>query len=531
MKLNLIFFIGVTLIFSTSCLDSVDNYSPNYQSDIKTKILKERDPNQPWVSSKYLLKTTRSFQEKGFEDFIGCSVTNVAYPIEDLRNLGYPVIDIKKLSMDNPNYFTKWKVNTGEAYSFTYDSEESYTSNSTITKKVNNGFNLDLGLFSIGNKKILTETFSTNIVENQNSVFGELDIVIRDSAFRMKYTSSIKMEILNDYLHEEFKKDLYNLHPTEFFQNYGGFVLGNFITGGKATALYAGIYKKAENTTTKLSDLSREISASYGFKSDQTNNSVSGNLNLGNVNNNTTSITNEFNSIKMSIKTAGGNSSFASFSIPKEIKDTNINLSEWLSSLNENKTLIEFGYNGLIPITDFIIEENLKETMMEYYKTGNIEIRELQEPYISIDVSIPDLSVCTILHTKYGDNIVLNIQYDTKEHPYYEQLLEEKERIGQMFGMKIISSPFEYDPRIKYLYFKPFEESHLYKYIYNNTIYIVSDYIDNNPESIYYNKRYAFSVQTSKTIQDYAMKDLIERLPSINLDFAEFIRKYTIYAL
>lgn len=101
-----------------------------------------------------------------------------------------------------------------------------------LQKKINNaGFTLNLGLFSLGAHKTMTEVFTTSKVEESKRIFGELNIQIRDASYYMQTSSNIIKKIKLDYLTEDFKEELYNLTPSEFFNNYGGFVLSSFITG------------------------------------------------------------------------------------------------------------------------------------------------------------------------------------------------------------------------------------------------------------------------------------------------------------
>lgn len=59
------------------------------------------------------------------------------------------------------------------------------------------------------------------------------------------------------YLNDIFKDEVYNTPTSEFYKNYGGFVLKKFITGGRATALYYGQVKESylfESTETIMNE-------------------------------------------------------------------------------------------------------------------------------------------------------------------------------------------------------------------------------------------------------------------------------------
>lgn len=56
---------------------------------------------------------------------------------------------------------------------------------------------------------------------------------------------------MENYLTTTFKDELYNTPMSEFYNNYGAFVLKKFITGGRATAFYVGLYKQEATTAVK----------------------------------------------------------------------------------------------------------------------------------------------------------------------------------------------------------------------------------------------------------------------------------------
>lgn len=554
MKNSIVLFASLLFLFS-SCNDSSDDLSTNSMFDKGIVVLKERDPNVPWSPSEYKSKAileTKAISPRhtsiSFRDYLGYSFKDNIYPFEDTRNLGNPVIDINKLSKDSPSRVSSWANNTGEASSFSYSSFNRYSANSRITKNVNGGFNLNLGLFSIGSKTSYSEVFTNSLVNNENTTFGELNIVVRDSCHRLQISSYIKEQIREKYLLQEFKDELYNTHPSEFFRNYGGFVLSNYVIGGKVTALYAGTYKKVETDETKEKNMNTEINASYGFSYKKDNaGKVSGDLGLGRGNSSSVSITNEFTSISMSIKTIGGNSSFASFSIPKEINNTDVDLSKWLTSLNDkdNQSLVEFGIDGLVPVTDLIVEENLKSQINKYYASGVTTIQRLTEPYITIDLvaySYPQIYVlATHLNTRFGNKIVLKSKFmgpmkpDTFEGILNKYLKDEAERVSNIFNIKVIStqnSMYAQNPQPQTYYdYDGFNESYLKKYIHDGTIYIISDYVIEMQSHPRYGKKYALSIHKDRFIDEYVMRSFVNRLPTISMDYEAFLRNYVIDAL
>ena len=67
--------------------------------------------------------------------------------------------------------------------------------------------------------------------------------------------------------------------------------------------------------------------------------------------------------METSVKTIGGSPFFSNFSIPTKVDNADINLSQWVSSLNDKNThkIIDIADEGLIPITEFMLEENMKK--------------------------------------------------------------------------------------------------------------------------------------------------------------------------
>lgn len=535
-----VFFIIFVIINLISCSDTSDNISDlDSLPEKEVVILKERDPNYPWIPSDYKSffssQQYQSINVPGMTNrqFLGYSLKDDIYPLEDTRNLGYRVIDTDKLYADIPSYFTVWKNNTGFAKYFSYANFDRYVVNSSITNNISSGFNLNLGLFSIGNKKSLTTVFTKSLTEDSNATFGELDIILRDSCFRMQYSSNIQSKIKEKYLSKVFEDELYNTHPSEFFSNYGGFVLTNFVVGGKATAQYVGIYNKTESNESKETNMKYEMNASYGFKYDDKDSSLSGDLSFGRNKDGSISVTNEFSSLMMSIKTIGGNSSFASFSIPQEVMNANINLSEWISSLNDKTThnIVEFGNDGLIPITDFIVEENLKSQINEYYKTGVTQIEKLQEPYISIKIDFWNgkfFVFGTYLHTRFGNTIGLKHKAVAIFEDYNSYIDNEIERVSKIFGVKIINDT-PYGGKATKIVVEAFDvdifnETDLGKFVYDGVVYIV------NKQDIK-GKKYAFSIHEDRYIDEYVMRNFVDRLPVVNIEYNNLITNYIIYAL
>ncbi len=490
-------------------------------------ILKERDSDYPWrpyKSKRSVLSKSINYRAAlTFNDYLGRSYKDTEYPFESAQNVRFPIIDIEKLARDYPSYIAIKHLGEGEANSFAYSDFSRYTVNSTITRKIDTGFSLNLGLFKIGSKRKMSEVFSSSKIEEDKRVFGELNVNIKDASYSLQMSSNIKKKIMLNYLSKEFMDELYNTMPNELFSNYGGFVLSGFVTGGRAVALYTGLYESEDLVTTKEENVNKDISASYGFK-DNPGDNISGNLGIGRGFSNGASSSGKISTMETSVKTIGGSPEFASFSIPQSIDNININLSGWMSSLNNKSThsIIEFADGGLIPIVDFIMEYNLRNSFLSLYETGISKIDELQEPYIVIGIHprqpMADFYIYFI--TRFGD--VLSLQVETIPMGLAaSRVKEEVARLSGIYGVKIIEQNGSYlYPEI---HFEGLDESKMTKYVdqISNTTFLL--YSDDN-------KKYAYSIHSDRILDDYVMRKFVNNLPIVNIDPMNLFN-YTIIAL
>lgn len=327
---------------------------------------------------------------------------------------------------------------------------------------------------------------------------------------------------------EDFKEELYNLTPSEFFNNYGGFVLSSFITGGRATALYTGIYRNNESTETKEKNMNTDISASYGFKfqKDKDGN-VSAEGGIGKDYSHATTSTNKIEAMETSVKTIGGSPFFSNFSIPTKVDNADINLSQWVSSLNDKSThkIIDIADEGLIPITEFMLEENMKKDFKYFIENGVPSITQIREPYIKLELvrQYGGQTIISCLVTRFGNEINIHmcpfIPSTGSINPTVE---EETKRLSQIYGLKII---FAQDanaptPRTSFI---DIDENSMQKFINNkdNVIYLL--YSSNN-------KKYAFSIHKDYLLDTYGLRDFVNSLPVTKISTEELFN-YTIVAL
>lgn len=331
-------------------------------------LIRERPADNPWKPYVYEGPSKSRSQRMitiSTKDCLGYSFKQDVAPIENMSNLGYKVIDIEKFAKAYPDKVRTWKILSQNASSFSFSNFDDFNSKSQMTKKVKTGDEVKLLFLSFGHKHTYTSLFGETLIANDKSVFGELDIIFRDSCYEMSYPTNLKNEIIKSFLAPSFVHDYHYMNPYDFIQSYGGVVASKFYTGGRATALYAGLHKETTESSVKERDMDKEISVSYSWSDKD---SANAGLTFGRGNNAEISTTSKFTSVKMSVNTLGGNSSSTAFAIPEEVGRTSINLSSWLTSLDNpnNHVISEFADAGLIPITDFILEPNIRYRLNEY---------------------------------------------------------------------------------------------------------------------------------------------------------------------
>lgn len=406
--------IYLTLFLCLVACTNNDELSDLELSKLDGVVLRERPADNVWKPFVYNENedlTRSSFvQPLSMKDYLGYSFRNDIIPFQDTRNLGYRVIDVPNFSKDYPNYFLSWQNRSHEAKVCTFNSFDDYVSKSETTKKVEHGFDLKLFCFNIGHKHEYTSIFGQNIIGDSKSVFGELNIIFRDSCYRMQYSSNIQKEIIKKYLDKTFIKELHSMHPYDVFKRYGGFVAADYSSGGCASAFYAGLYKKDTFESNRETNLSREINASYTWD----DNSTSGNLKIGRGGKSNLSITGTFSSVLVSVKTLGGNAS-GGCSMPQEVGNSSVDLSSWISSLSDKSTdvIADFNQNGLIPISEFILERNLRNSLNFYINNEPNNTPSIGAPYILVfeygSLNNPPAKIYAAwLMTRYGENLDLN---------------------------------------------------------------------------------------------------------------------------
>lgn len=255
-------------------------------------------------------------------------------------------------------------------------------------------------------------------------MYAELNVLCQEARYTLERSKDLDNIIQNRYLSDAFRSNLYNTPFQELFPStgrYGSLVVTQYILGGKANFLYQGMSKEETNETKLESEIRNKIDASCTITKGSFSITPSVGNNNGNSNSSSSSSTDFFESLRVVYETLGG--AFAmGFSAPMKFDNLKVDFSPWVNSLNDKSThvLIDIPGDGLVPITDFIQEENFKKRIEEgSYNTS------FSEPYIEIRLGLNGdywgwnyqsspqfpysrpLPLSLILHTRHGDEISL----------------------------------------------------------------------------------------------------------------------------
>lgn len=209
----------------------------------------------------------------------------------------------------------------------------------------------------------MTELFKSTSSFGKDCVYGELNIEIKGSQYELLSTIDKRKIYARECLSQTFLTDLYRGTIGNLINSYGPFVLRSYITGGKATAFYAGKSVTGSDSQSKEKGLSKDINASYSWKSGS--NSASGNLSFGKNNGSSSSSQYETQETEIYIQTFGGSPTLQTIVSPTKLDALSIDLTPWLNSLNNSNsyTMIDItsGFKeeecGLYPLSDFVLEK------------------------------------------------------------------------------------------------------------------------------------------------------------------------------
>lgn len=370
-------------------------------------------------------KDTKSISDSGSiigdsDILLGYSYTIGNSIMGDIENAKFPVLDLEKVKSKYPTSVTRKQLNSTANYSFAYNGMSRYETQSQVSKTVKTGFSLNLGLFKIGREKKMTELFKSSSSYGSNCVYGELNLEVKGGQYELLATTDKRKIYARECLSQTFLTDLYRGAIGNLINVYGPFVLRSYIAGGKATALYAGKSVDGSTSESRENGLSKDINASFEWKS----NSTSGNLSFGKNNGSGSSSQYETKETEIYIQTFGGDPNYQAIVGPRDLENLSVDLSSWLNSLNDRNTYtiidITSGTQedecGLYPMSDFVLEKNFRYRMDDTTNGFLESYDEVQDPRFEIVKVLARTTsageklyeVAAVMNTRQGDKIVLS---------------------------------------------------------------------------------------------------------------------------
>lgn len=421
-----IIILSAVIPFFIACSDNLDLptsqmsaiEAENSEGDV---VIQKRNPNLPEVVTKaptFEEGLTRNNATIGSSDkFLGYGykLYNGNYIPSDFDNFTHSILNIEAIKAYDESYVDEKYPNWNDQSSYTYYNFDDYTHFSTESKTIKTGFSLNLGLFSIGKKRTIVETFRTFINETMEQTYGEMNILFAHGKFMLLNSSGSTKVYARQFLRRSFINNLYTSTISSVINSYGDLVVVGYYTGGRAFAQYMGNAASSTNVEQRTKSLDTSITASLTYEGDSLNASFGFNGKNGNFD----STVYKKQDIFLRVKTLGGiQNEESAINTTMSLKNINIDLQSWRKSLNDSKnhTVIDLTQEGLFPMSDFVLERNFQRRFDDTSKNILLPVTRLYTPSIMITRILKKTStsgdnlyeVAAVLVTRQGDQIVLS---------------------------------------------------------------------------------------------------------------------------
>lgn len=273
------------------------------------------------------------------------------------------IIDINSILNDKitSKYLFDRKVRETNASMESYSNYEDIDSCYINTKKIDVDLkSLNIGPFSMNSRYTYNKIFNTVLHKDSKDSWGKLDISYHENKIGIETTNAALNRIAMRNISESFLYSLYYSPIEDLVYNKGYLVVAKFFTGGKLLALYNLSSNNRQRVDIKSENISFGIGASFNWGS---KNDVSLSFGYDSRDSTYNKIKSNFSSIKCMLKTYGGITDDFIPTVPVNLIDNKINLGNWYSSLSNKNyhTFVDIDDGGLIPITKFILEKNIKD--------------------------------------------------------------------------------------------------------------------------------------------------------------------------
>lgn len=249
------------------------------------------------------------------------------------------------------------------------------------------------------------------------SILGESNVLVYGKSVSLSNGIEVRSGIIERHLYPNFIRSLYNSPIGEISKSYGPLVLCKYRLGGKLNAKY--LYNKSESEA--LDSIYQEFKTDL----DVTFNPIKKEDRSAGVHYNYSNFErllhqDKHQKLYVTISTIGGAPELQINLPVLESKDLpqGIDVSAWVRSLTNEKThtIIDIQDDGLVPISEFILESNFRQRIMDTYsgilepnmKNDPVRI-EISKVFIRYDKSSgePLCDIALVLHTRNGDKLIL----------------------------------------------------------------------------------------------------------------------------
>lgn len=536
--LNFIKFTACVIFLSFYSCSKEEHMSENLNLETEDKVIRERDPENPWDPNMFerandQILTKSMTGPLTAREYSGCSWKLNYSPIDNNDNIGIPVIDVDLYENDDiiEKSLQETEKNNSDSRMYSFANYDRFTTKSFQMKAFSAKSNFSMFGVKAAVNADYNKTFSERTENNSSNVFGYYEYINIKKQYSLELPEwdLYKRYVSMKYLTDKFMTLLSTNTPQAFMKKYGSYILTDYQVGGKVCFSYLGKTSSTLSVVDSEEKMDVAMSASFLKK-------VGGELKAKYEKETYEEVKSSFEEMNLFVRCIGGVPSYE-IAKPISLQSFEVNLTDWEKSLQNESTheLVKIMDNGLIPITDFILEDNLKEMYSDLYDMESLKEGQFVEPYIEI-YKEPDGFIYNgyntntwrgriSLVTRYGDNLTLAYISQTPKDKFDAFMNETIEEIKSIFGVKIIEKARMKKSRsdmgtgvidpghtINRAY-KYFGKDHLSKYVKPNGI----TYLIYNPPTA--GKVYVYTVHDDIVKQAYGIREFIETLPTVELDF------------
>lgn len=479
MKRNIFFIMLLAIIFACSSDDPVNGI------DNPEEIVDNPEDNTPEAKTDIFFTpyTHSGIKDGDYSQYWGTGQKEGTRLRGDSLSADRPVIDIERVFTEEPHFFEARKLLTSEYQSFVVADPKQYVQVTSFSDKG------------------LDELLPSGKLNRPGRLFAEVVNERIEILYRSMASTYIKGIIAEKYLLPEFLDKLHHNSIDKVIDDYGSYLLMNFVTGYKTVAFYTGLYRGEASDSEKKAAFYSYISGINHTEEavDKEGNTVRNEYIYTDQKSKDPNITD----VEISIQNIGGGGEFRELSHLAKVDKIKVHLTPWAKTFNnDNLALIADEDQGLQPLYDFLLEENFKERAKEYIDENKTP-PAMQEPRIEIvnqsDNGKSYLHVCLV--TRFGDNVLIDSRELSPGEDATQLAAEIKEEKQKFYRLNILYREAKPSETIKAFSFNGMDETKMKKIVRNGMTYLQ------------YSKgtdRYAFSVYDKQIMDAYGIKEWVD---------------------